>query len=263
MTPVLVSSRKPFDGIRKVVIFNWPLYLASISLLLVLLLLGLILEGLIGNICLLLCALLFLQLFSSLLAVEWAYDRSDLYTWNWLTTVLLESPEPQHIATVNAGFDEVSQDLQKIFPTSDIQALDFYDSDKNTEPSIARARKLYPAPNAATRITATAWRVDKKFDLIFIIFSAHEIRDQQDRVEFFKQALRHLSLMESKIVLVEHLRDIANIAAFNIGALHFYSFATWEKTWTQAHLKLTKTFSISPFVRVMVLSSSSPRVRVD
>jgi hypothetical protein len=56
------------------------------------------------------------------------------------------------------------------------------------------------------------------------------------------------SLVAGRVVIVEHLRDLANFAAFGPGFVHFHSLATWRRAWESAALRLA-----DEFVRVFVL----------
>jgi hypothetical protein len=197
-----------------------------------------------------------------LIAVQWAYDFSDLFRWTWLANAIdSAAPHPAAIATINAGFDEFSEHIRILFKDSDLQSLDFYNPDSTTEPSIARARRLYPSPVPAITIDSGQWNIDRQYNLIFIMFAAHEIRTQADRIAFFKQARLHLAPKNnsgtSRVILVEHLRNLPNFIAFNIGTFHFYSFPTWKSAWSTAGLRMVKSFSISPFITVMILESDN------
>jgi len=208
----------------------------------------------------LVCGGTIMQLLASLIAVQWAYDLSDLFKSNWIENAISSvDSRPLAIATINAGFDEVSEHIIRLFKNSTVQSLDFYDPESTTEPSITRARKLYPSPVPAIRIDASNWNINRQYELIFIMFAANEIRTQSERIEFFKQVRMHLAPKsesgDSKVILVEHLRNVPNFMVFNIGAFHFYSFTTWKSAWSSAGLRMSKSFSISPFIEVMILEA--------
>ena len=57
-----------------------------------------------------------------------------------------------------------------------------------------------------------------------------------------------------RIVLVEHVRDVANFLAFGPGFLHFHSPESWRHCWEKAGLRLSDRFRVTPWVRVFVIS---------
>ncbi len=63
-------------------------------------------------------------------------------------------------------------------------------------------------------------------------------------------------MVRRKIILVEHVRDLANFVAFGPGFLHFLSVASWRKSWEAGGFNLDASFRITPFVRVFVLKKS-------
>jgi ubiquinone/menaquinone biosynthesis C-methylase UbiE len=60
------------------------------------------------------------------------------------------------------------------------------------------------------------------------MMSAHEIRDPEERETFFRELTRLLAA-KGQVVVVEHLRDMANMLAYNVGAFHFHTRAEWLK----------------------------------
>jgi len=65
---------------------------------------------------------------ASLLASHWVYDRSSLYSPDWLTV------RPVYWLNIHAGLDEMSSLIENV--------LDVFDPKEMTEPSIARAREM-------------------------------------------------------------------------------------------------------------------------
>ncbi|MDQ6615338.1 MAG: class I SAM-dependent methyltransferase [Actinomycetota bacterium] len=63
-------------------------------------------------------------------------------------------------------------------------------------------------------------------DAIVLVFSAHEIRDREQRAGLFDEFGRPLA-PGGRVILVKHLRDWANVAAFGPGAWHFQTRRTW------------------------------------
>ena len=95
--------------------------------------------------------------------------------------------ENKIIININAGFDETSELLQAKYPNAALEVFDFYDPAKHTEVSIKRARKAYP-PYKGTKqiITSSLPLQNNSVDNIFVIaFSAHEIRNDEDRITIF------------------------------------------------------------------------------
>ncbi|MEP6945861.1 MAG: methyltransferase [Acidobacteriota bacterium] len=189
------------------------------------------------------------------LIVSWyVYDLSGFYDLNWLESSGRELP--QRILNINAGFDETSGLLAAKFNDAELIAFDFYDPERHTEASIKRARKAYP-PFPGTRNISSAKipEADGSADRIFVILSAHEIRDAHERSNFFLDINRVLSA-NGKVVVVEHLRDTANYLAYNLGSLHFHSRSVWLSTFAQARLTVESEKKITPFITLFFLNKN-------
>ena len=92
-------------------------------------------------------------------------------------------------------------------------------------------------------------------DVVFGMLAIHELRSDAERVAWFAEARRCLA-DDGRVVLVEHVRDLANFVAFGPGFLHFHSVAAWQKSWVSGGLKRVDDFRITPFVRVFILEIS-------
>ena len=172
----------------------------------------------------------------------------------WLQQINFNSTKT--IANINAGFDETSAILQSKFQNSGLHVLDFYDPEKHTEVSIKRARNLYPSyPGTISIDTKNLNFNDAEMDVVFLIFAAHEIRNQDERIAFFKELNRVLKA-DGKIILVEHLRDFANFLAFNIGFFHFFSKTNWTNTIQNSNLKIESETKLTPFTSLFILSKN-------
>jgi SAM-dependent methyltransferase len=90
---------------------------------------------------------------------------------------------------------------------------------------------------------------DEVFDTIFLLFMAHEFRHAEARLLFFREIARVLAPY-GRVVIVEHLRDLANFLAFGPGFFHFQSRQTWLSTLHAAGLKIVCESKITPFIRV-------------
>ncbi|MBS0027791.1 methyltransferase [Chitinophaga sp. 22321] len=238
-------TRKPFQGVFNIIRFNWHFYLLSAMLLAA----GLFFRHLVP-VQVLLWALVAATVLS--LGVSWyIYDASRLYELQWLDGLHIHSGA--QIVNINAGFDETSQLLSQKYPGALLRVFDFYDPAKHTEVSIERARKVYPAyPGTETINTSAIPLPAASADVIFLFLAAHEIRDGQERSIFFEQ-LRHSLRENGRMVVLEHLRDARNFAAYNIGFLHFFSGAAWRQVFASAGLRIEKEIKITPFLSAFIL----------
>src|SRR6185369_12297714 len=100
-----------------------------------------------------------------------------------------------------------------------------------------------------------AWAVAaESADLVLGLLAIHELRSEAERSAWFAEAKRCLR-KGGRVVLVEHLRDIANFLAFGPGFLHFHSPASWRRCWECAGFRSIDEFSVTLFVRIFVLSA--------
>lgn len=185
-------------------------------------------------------------------AVSWyVYDLSGLYTLNWIQ--FPDARSDTTILNINAGFDETSALLQAKYPDAVLKVYDFYDPKKHTEISIERARKAFPLYPGSRQInTEHIPEANHSIDAIFLVFAAHEIRDDEERTRFFKELKRVLNA-EGTVHVLEHLRDLPNFLAYTIGFFHFHPAATWQKTFSQSGFTIASASSINPFVKYYIL----------
>lgn len=244
--------RGPLAGVREIIRFNRPQYAAAAATLaagaMVLALIdcsaqirGLLIVGM---------ALAAWWALASLVASYWVYDASGLMRWTWLRGLLDVSPVAW--ANLHAGLDESSAALAAMFPGSNGVVLDIYDPAEMTEPSIARARaEARPAPPAQRCRAGALPLPGGSVDAVFLLFCAHELRRRSSRGALFKEVRRVLTPGGS-LVVVEHLRDAANFAAFGPGFLHFLSRRAWHRDPRAAGLVLVDERRFTPFVRTFV-----------
>lgn len=235
-------SRTRFQGLCNVVRFNWDMYLKAGLVLLAVFLLPWpqslrfwVYLGAAGAVYFLL---------SSLLASHLIYDLSDLYRWRWLRQRI--SP-PARLVNIHSGFDETTPQLQFLFPECQVTALDFYDPEIMTEPSIARARKAYPDHHSRSVAYRALELADGSEQLLTCLLAAHELREHQQRVDFFREAYRVLQA-DGQLVLLEHLRDFPNFLAFGPGFVHFFSYHDWLAALGEAGFWVEEEFKITPFI---------------
>lgn len=243
-------NRSPLQGVRTVVRFNWPLYAAALLVLAAALVGTLtLLPAPAGWLAALIAAGACWFLVGSLGATHWIYDRSDLYRWAWLRK--LAPTSSFRLLVCHTGFDEVSESLHHHFPRALIETLDHFDPSSMTEASIRRARALHPPSGKTLAAPFDQWPA-LEADLILAPLSIHELRTIEERTAWFRQARQALA-PQGRIILVEHLRDLANFLAFGPGFVHFHSEKAWRASWTAAGLTLDHSFRLTPFVRVFVL----------
>lgn len=246
--------RKPFQGVFNIVRFNWHFYLVAIGIVLIAFVVS---NAFFPRISIYLNAILIFAIASilvSLLVSFYVYDLSNLYELDWLDRFDFENKET--IANINAGFDETSVLLDEKFHPKELIVLDFYDAAKHTEVSIKRARKAYPPhPKTKSISTSKIGLEENSIDKVFLILSAHEIRNDSERTDFF----RNISLAlkpNGKIIVTEHLRDLPNLLAYNLGAFHFHSRISWLKNFQDAKLSLLNEINITPFITTFVLKKN-------
>jgi ubiquinone/menaquinone biosynthesis C-methylase UbiE len=246
--------RKPYQGVLNVIRFNWQYYILSVIIILTALVIAFRLQQELCRIAFAFVLVVILVNIISLFVSWFIYDHSSLYKFTWLDAVQIE--KKGNIININAGFDETSVLLKNKFPASDLTVLDFYDPAKHTEVSIKRARKAYPPyPNTQKTGTDRLPRGNDSVDNIFVIFSAHEIRDDEERVTFFKEISRVLT-SKGQVIVTEHLRDAANFFAYNIGFFHFHSKKTWLKTFDGSGLQVEAEIKITPFITTFILNKN-------
>lgn len=244
-------KRKPFQGITNIIRFNWHFYIIALLGITALIVTERFLPEQISLLIFTGIALAILSIILSLAASYYVYDCSDLYSLEWMNSIKLNSTST--LVNINAGFDETSYLLSGKFADSELIIFDFYDPLKHTEVSIERARKAYPAhPSTITIATTEVPLPQNSVDLIFIILAAHEIRNTEERIHFFKQL--NLCLKQNgKIIVVEHLRDLPNFIVYNIGFFHFFSTKEWMNTFRSSELKTEAEIKITPFISAFIL----------
>ncbi len=248
------SIRKPFQGIGNIVRFNWHFYLMSIGFVVLILVLNNYLNEKYSIYTSIFCFLIVATTLISLLVSYYVYDGSELYKLTWLDEIMLTKTDK--IVNINAGFDETSILLKDKFPKAELIVFDFYDPKKHTEISIKRARKAYPPyPETQSIITSNIPLSDKGIDTLFVTLSAHEIRNDEERIVFFKE-LRRVLKQSGQIIVTEHLRDLPNFLAYNIGFFHFYSKSLWMTTFKKSDLEIAQEIKITPFISTFILKKN-------
>jgi hypothetical protein len=247
-------TRKKYQGVLNIVQFNWHFYLLAVIVMGLLWLAIPLLNSTFALLTYLVLGLALVSTVGSLLVSFYVYDLSTLYQLDWLEELL--PTQPQQIVNIHAGFDETSGLLAQQYPQAQLHVFDFYDAKKHTEISIQRARKVYPPyPNTQTINTNDIPLQDNSIDLITNILAAHEIRNEDERSLFFSLLQQKLT-SQGQIIVVEHLRDVPNFLAYQVGFFHFLPKESWHKNFAAAKLKIVKTSPITPFITVFVLAKA-------
>lgn len=242
--------RQPLQGTINIIRFNWPLYIITLGLALALVISGYLISSF-KYICLIAGLAIFLPALVSILTSWLVYDYSPLYQLPWIHQ--FKGQPTDVIVNINAGFDETSDTIKAKVPYQHFYIFDFYNPNNHTEASIKRARKRYPVPKGTRMIqTHNIPLKDNSVDKIFVIFSAHEIRDEAERILFFRELHRILK-HGGHIFLTEHLRDYPNFLAYNIGFLHFFPGNIWQRTIEQADLHIAQQQKTTPFVTTFTI----------
>jgi hypothetical protein len=239
----------PFQGVWTIVRFNWPFYVLSLGPALICLLLNRFLGEPYRTCAAAACVLLIGPALVSLLVSFYIYDLSGLYKMQWCGGCAAGAC----IVNIHAGFDETSRLLREKYPAAGLIVLDFFDPAKHTEASIRRARRACPAfPGTRSISTSNVPLPDDSADRIFLTLSAHEIRESDERIAFFK-ALKRSVKPAGQIVVTEHLRDRPNFLAYTIGFFHFLPRAAWNETFQRAGLEIAAENKITPFLTTFTL----------
>lgn len=249
-----MKRRGKFQGMLTIARFNWPLYIVALAVLIVSATGIFLFNGFfkVAFVVPLGCALYFICV--SLAVSHLVYDRSDLYRWAWLERGLRGGPIRQAVFC-HSGFDETSTAVRETLSHVCWSILDHYDAERMKEPSIHRARALFPPTAGTLACSHDAWPLAaESADVVLALLAIHELRTERERTEWFVEASRCLR-KGGRVVLAEHVRDAANFLAFGPGFLHFHSCASWRRCWERAGLRSVDQFSVTPFVQVFVLTT--------
>jgi hypothetical protein len=83
-----------------------------------------------------------------------------------------------------------------------------------------------------------------------------ELRGAGAREAFFRELARVVA-PQGCVLLVEHLRDLQNAAAFGPGALHFLPRREWLRLAAISRLRVTREAKLTPFVSVFFLEPAA------
>lgn len=247
-------KRRPFQGVWTIIRFNWHLHAIALAAIAMLWAGAYYLTGWTAWLCALFAMAAACSVLLSLLATWHAYDASGLHHPSWLAPELQDA---RHVANIHAGFDETTALCQSAFPGIDWHIFDFYDPSKHTEISIRRARRAHPpVPDTMPIRTDHIPLNDRSLDRALLILAAHEIRDHDERVDFFRE-LKRVIAPGGRVIVTEHLRDLANITAYSIGAWHFHPRAEWLATFHTAGFRVAREFRNNLLITTFVLEADA------
>jgi SAM-dependent methyltransferase len=176
------------------------------------------------------------------------FDRSELLHGQWLAEELPQTPA--RWVQINVGLEETTLPLDNVFPGAEGKTLDLYNPTVMTEPAVSRARQK--ADGGALPVQPDSLPVEDGWaDVVVVTLAAHEIRDDQKRQRFFHE-LRRVVAPEGRVIVVEHLRDLAAALAFGPGIMHFFPRGEWLRLGRRVGLDVERERRITPFVRVFV-----------
>ncbi len=242
-------TRRKFQGVLNILSFNRHFYVFGLGVLALLygsylffdwsqLVFGLIMIAFLYG------------LIMPLIVSAWVYDFSGYYKFHWLESQISNRSTVKQIVNINAGFDETSFIIKNNFPGSDLQVFDFYNSKQHTEPAIVRARKVSLVyPNTQQIASHSIPVADKTIDIIFLLSAVHEIRSNEEKVQFLKECYR-ICKPGGSVIMVEHLRDFPNFLAFSVGFTHFFSRSTWKNAFERAGFSAFRETKFTPFMSV-------------
>jgi SAM-dependent methyltransferase len=240
-------------GVKQIVRFNWPFYLAATAAVVGVPALAarLPLPFWIRGVAYAGTTLVAMWIVASLVASWIVYDCSRLMEWDWVLQALGFSPKSW--INLHAGLDESTPALRAMFKDATGRVFDIFDAREMTEPSILRARRLARNEIDAERSDYRRLPVATgTIDVATLFLSSHELRSETARSALFAE-LRRVLGPGGRVIVAEHLRDWANVLAFGPGALHFHSRRTWALCFSRHRFDIHREFSITPFVRVFVL----------
>jgi len=244
-----MEKRRKFQGALNILSFNRHFYLSGLGVLAALIASYLLIEWPSILFWLIIVAFLY-GLIMPLIVSAYVYDFSGYYSFHWLKNLIRNDERVKLIVNINAGFDETSFIIKNKFPHSDLKVFDFYNAKQHTEPAIKRARKVSLVyPNTQQIASDVIPLKDNTVDIVFLLSAVHEIRSNEEKVQFLKECHR-LCKPGGKVIMVEHLRDFPNFLAFSVGFSHFFSRSVWKNAFELAGFSSFQETKFTPFMSI-------------
>ncbi len=244
-------KRKKFQGVLNILSFNRHFYIFGIAVLALIVISHQIFRW--SDILYWIIIISFLYGFMMpLLVSAYVYDFSGYYNFKWLKKCKIDESEVKQILNINAGFDETSFIIKNNFPSAELKVFDFYDAERHTEPAIIRARKVSLVyPNTQQMKSNSMEMSDHSVDLIFLLSAVHEIRSNDEKIQFLKECHR-VCKPNGKVIMVEHLRDLPNFFAFSVGFTHFFSKKIWKNAFKNSGFTTFEELKFTPFMSIFI-----------
>lgn len=243
------AARGRFEGVSRVVRFNWHFH--AIGLVALLVAMGVALAGAAPwrPYALLVCIMTGYALVAPLLATHWAYDRSGLYRLKWL-----DGRDGGTVLNIHTGYDEATPFIRAKLPGSVLTVCDLHDPAKYTAVSVRRARRLFPPAPGTVQATADQLPFpDGEFDTVVALLAVHELRNETDLATLLRELAR-TTRDDGHLYVTEHLRDGWNFMAYSVGFLHFLPRKRWMKVFRLAGLRVGSEIRTTPLITTFVLA---------
>lgn len=242
-------DRKRFQGVVNILSFNRHFYVIGLAVL-ALVVASSLLFNLPSFLLWTIVGAFSYGLLMPLIVSAYIYDFSKYYNFDWLSKYGINDAEGNKFVNINAGFDETSFIIKNIFPKSELEVFDFYDSKRHTESAIVRARKVSLVYPKTKQIKYDLIPLkDKSVDVVFLLSAAHEIRSNEEKKKFLKECHR-ICKANGKVIMVEHLRDLPNFLAFSVGFTHFFSKKVWERAFKNVQFSSFEEQKFTPFMSI-------------
>ncbi|MCU7616815.1 class I SAM-dependent methyltransferase [Chryseobacterium sp. PBS4-4] len=244
-------NRRKFQGVLNILSFNRHFYFFGIGILALIIISYKLFEW--SDILFWIIIISFLYgLIMPLIVSAYVYDFSGYYNFDWLQKCSIDHSNIKQVININAGFDETSFIIKNNFPNADLKVFDFYDSERHTEPAIIRARKVSLVyPNTQQIKSDSIEMNDDSVDLIFLLSAVHEIRSNNEKIQFLKECHR-VCKPNGKVIMVEHLRDFPNFLAFSVGFTHFFPKKIWRNAFENSGFKTFEEIKFTPFMSIFI-----------
>lgn len=244
-----MEKRRKFQGVLNILSFNRHFYIAGLIILAAIMASQLLINW--PDILFWFIIVAFLYGFIMPLIISaYVYDFSGYYSMQWLKNLARDNERIGLIVNINAGFDETSFIIKNMFPHSDLKVFDFYNPSQHTEAAITRARKVSLVyPNTQQIPSDLVPLKDQAADIVFLLSAAHEIRSNEEKVQFLKECHR-ICKPGGNVIMVEHLRDVPNFLAFSVGFWHFFSRSVWKNAFKRAGFSTFQETKFTPFMSV-------------